>query len=317
MNSLFKPSVFVLALLLIEEAHAQVLVPPFVPAVPVLVPNGIGFRYRSGNLAVGGFLNTGTSVGYVVPAYPLAPIPGRPTVLVPPVYSVLPTYGVTNNRISVQIIQPTVVLSAPSAGPDYSGVDLDVTRPPWAPDRPEPQRVPEKKFEPKPVPPPPVEIKKPAAPNEAQLLQAGVRAFRDKELGLAAQRFRQASLAFPESSRPYFLLGQTLLALGKYGEAYDQIALGLKAKPDWPSEKFNPRLELYGIEVDLYQQHIQALEESARANNGKALFLLGYIRWFEQKRPEALDCFRKAKPLLADPGPVNRFLDAAPLVVRR
>jgi hypothetical protein len=299
------------------------------PVVPVLVPNGISFRYRSGNFAVGGFFGTGMSVGVLHPAAPLLTVPLQPVVVAPP-SSVLPTYGVVNTRVTVQVIVPTVVLREPSPGPDVSGIDLDVTPPPWAPPRAAVPRIgdgaaraPERKAAPvAPIikPPPAAAAPKVDPVRDARtLLQAGVRAFRDNEIGLAGQRFRQALDLDPKLHEGYFYLAESLAAVGKYDEAFNRIGQGLKLRPDWPRDKFRPRVELYGLHIEEWQQHVRTLENAQKADpkNGKLLFLVGYMHWFNGNQPEAFDFFRRARPLLADPSPAQRFLDAAPMLVRR
>jgi hypothetical protein len=90
----------------VAESSAQVFIAP----PPVVVP-GIGFGYHRRHWNVSGFLATGPAYGVWGPAYPFAP------------------YGIVQNRVSVQFIAPTIVVSPSRAGTaayDLRGVDLDV-----------------------------------------------------------------------------------------------------------------------------------------------------------------------------------------------
>ncbi|MFO0968082.1 MAG: hypothetical protein U0793_21205 [Gemmataceae bacterium] len=310
------------------EARAQFIGPP-VPGIPVLVPDGIGFRYRSRHLAVGGFFSTGGySVG-VVPAPGFGP--GVGPIFAPgpviPVYPI-PTYGYSDIRQSVQIVVPAVTIAprpplfAPEA--DLSGVDLDRApsplhalegRPKGAPRERIPERrepAPKPKIDKPPVAPPMVPEKKLPRVEESDPLDEGVKAFKEAEFGLAALYFRQAALAAPGAGRPYFLLAQAYMAQGKFRDAFVAIGDGLKKDPAFPDRDFRPRLELYKDMDAEYLRERKTLDDIAleRPGEGVFLFLQGYLEWFDGRRDEARKLLLRARPLLADPAVVDRFLKA-------
>ncbi len=268
--------------------------------VPVLVPSGVRFQYRSRNLQVGGFLNTGYSVGTLYPVVPYGPV------LVYPQPTILPAFGVVQSTTTIHILAPSRPRYVPEPEPDTSGVDLDLVAPPWAPKKVVvPQLGPAKV---QPLEPLPVD-------ESLALLQAGVAAFRAEQIGLAGQRFRQATEANPNNARAFFFHAQALLALGKYHEAYDRIARGLTLEPGWAKLKFPIKAELYADA--LWIQQGQALAEALMADpaSGKLLFLSGYQRWFAGQEAQALVYFTLAKEKLANAGPADLFLNAVPAKV--
>jgi hypothetical protein len=253
---------------------------------------------------------------------------------VAPIYTI-PTVGYIDTRIHQQIIVPPVILAPRPRAEEYdlSGVDLDVSPSPLLADRFKPaKRPPEKAPEPVPpivkkkeppkgkekeppkvVVPPKVEpkIEKPVEPPS--LLDEGVSAFRTAEYGLAAFRFRQVTLGEPTNARAFFLLAQAYIAQGKFSDAVDAIQGGLKQDPDFPLKKFHPRTELYKDMEDEYLLQRKLLDELVAKGpaNGKFLFVQGYLHWFDERRAEARKSFAAARPLLADPWHVDRFLKVA------
>jgi Tfp pilus assembly protein PilF len=261
--------------------------------------------------------------------------PGRVVLVPPPV--VLVPYGIFEPRFEVPVLTPVYVVPASRlAVPalDLSGVDLDVVPPPWAKDQELPRRgMPAvlqpkleevaKRIEPpkKEVPPP--ELPKPPEPFQAKLNPAeegkrlatlGMLAFQEAEYGLAAQRFQQALDADPATARPHFLLGQAYLALGRFREAVQTIGVGLAKDPTWPKSDFRPRLNLYLNQPGDWTRHIDQLDraQQKQPQNAGYLFLLAYVRWFDDDRVVALQLFREVRPLVADPALVDLFLKAAP-----
>src|SRR5207248_11183278 len=96
--------------------------------------------------------------------------------------------------------------------------------PPPPPKKPDEVKPPEQPKEP-PRPPRPQEE---ARPENVRLLDLGRRAFAALEYGRAAQRFRQATQVAPAEPTAYFLLAQTLFALGKYDDAAEAVHAGME-----------------------------------------------------------------------------------------
>ena len=211
---------------------------------------------------------------------------------------------------------------------DLSGVDLDVA-PPWAKDQelprrgvpvvqPRPEEI-AKRIDP-PRPEAPAEMPKPPEPKATpaeearRLASLGALAFQDKEYGLAAHRFQQALDVEPTTARPHFLLGQAYLALGRFREAVQTIGLGLAKDPTWPSSHFRPRLSLYVDSPEDWARHVEQLEatQHKQPHNAAYLFLLAYVRWFDDDRVIAAALFRELRPQVADPALVDLFLKLAP-----
>jgi Tetratricopeptide repeat len=155
---------------------------------------------------------------------------------------------------------------------------------------------------PKEVPPPKVEPKKPDPVDEhARQVRLGKQAFEAEEYGRAAQRFREANRLLPDEPLPYFLLAQTLIALGKYHEALDAILAGMAKQPDWPAARFRP-IDLYGGGAAEYPEHLLRLDDALKKHptDPVLLFLNGYQVWFAGRREAAVPLFRQARDRLAD-----------------
>src|SRR5262249_55203528 len=159
---------------------------------------------------------------------------------------------------------------------------------------------------------PPAPEEDPGNESERQL-RLGREAFVREEYGLAAQRFRQASRVLPEPPLAYFLLAQTMVALGKYHEAQDAIVAGMARAPDWPESRFRP-LEMYEDGVAEYADHLLKLEETLQRHplDPVLLFLYGYQLWFDGRKDEAGPYFRRALATTAQRNVVERFIRALP-----
>jgi hypothetical protein len=155
---------------------------------------------------------------------------------------------------------------------------------------------------PRPVPPDP-------KAERSALVRDGRGAFATAEYGRAAELLRSALAADPESSEAAFLLGQSLVALGKYADAAAVIFQGLGRHPDWPAT--GPILrELYGGGLDRLAEHRRALEDAAAADQSDAAlqFLQAYVRWFDGDRIAAREQFRKLHDRITRPESIDRFL---------
>lgn len=229
-------------------------------------------------------------------------------------------YDLVEPRVSVQILVPAPEPRLLPEPIDLSGVDLDVTPPPWAKETDRPRhdrpalkpRLPDvvKPEAEKPKPPPPEEPKLTPQEQSKRLTALGMTAYRDQDYGLAAQKFNQAVDLDPGASRAYFLLGQAYFALGKYRDAVQMIGVGLGLEPNWPKNAFRPRFDLYSDSPENRQRHLEQLEDAVarQPNQAGYRFLLAYQYWFDDRRAEAVQHFRQVRPLVGDPALVDLFL---------
>jgi hypothetical protein len=247
-----------------------------------------------------------------------------PALLAPPYIG-----PVVNQQVTViNYRPPQIVVPAPFVADDLTLAILP-RREPEIPLNPRP--LPEKKKPAQPEPPakPPEQLKPPKPmpgdnpfmphPNpeprgeNARWIDLGKESFADTDYGLAAQRFRQASVVLPNDPQAYFLLAQAYSALGKYREAVNAIKSGMQIEPNRPLANYQP-LALYGTHVAFYPEHLHRLADVVDAfpNDPFVLFLYGYALWFDGRREEAVDYFRKALNAGADPVAVDDFLRAMP-----
>jgi hypothetical protein len=308
----------VAVLTLISQSSAQ-----FVFGLPTVGQSGIGFRMGGRHLRVEGFLPTGDPYPAILPVTPtpfgLKPVGpayvpfvfGNPYAYPPlaPGFP-FPGYGAISQRVTIQIINPPIAAASRRSlnrdAPDLSGIDLDIESPEkiWG-KRPEVAKAPaapQKKVEiaaapAKPPPPPPPPRKVEPVPDGQRLIELGIAAFRAGEYGLALLRFRQAAEADPPGPRAAFLQAQASIAMSQYRDAAKAIRKGLETRPDWPVSGFRPRIELYENKVDIWKEHVIALEKALKldANNGDLFFLLGYLAWFDGERDAAIAHFQDAR----------------------
>jgi tetratricopeptide (TPR) repeat protein len=231
---------------------------------------------------------------------------------------------VVQQRVSVQVLPPPVVIVRPAAGPDLSGVDLDVEPASkiWG-DKPslakksEPIREaarleppPERKAPPMPPAPKP----EPApAPKARSLTELGTEAFRSGDYNIAIRHFRQLAERSPLLARPLFLEAQALIATGKYRAAVDIIERGLKRHPEWPSSGYRPKADLFDNDEARWDEQRKQIEEAYRRDpkNGDYRFLLGYLAWFDGQRDAAIEHFQEARALALDASWSDLFLKVA------
>jgi hypothetical protein len=163
-----------------------------------------------------------------------------------------------------------------------------------------------------PLPMPPAPENDPEAEN-ARLVQRGREAFAAGEYARAARQFRRANAVWADNAPAYFLLAQALFAQGKYIEAVEALREGFRRDPDWATSAFRP-LDLYGPHVFEHSEHLRLLGETlARHPDEPALlFLHAYQLWFDGRRDEAREPFRRARARGADGDLIDRFLQAFP-----
>ena len=144
----------------------------------------------------------------------------------------------------------------------------------------------------------------------ARQIKLGREAFADGEYGRAAERFRQALRVAPDQAVGHFLSAQALFAMGKYRDSVASIYDGMKGMPDWPKERFPPR-ELYSGTGGDFPVHLDRLRQAVEANPADPAlqFLYGYQLWFDGRRTDAKPHLQKAATGVADPKPIERFLD--------
>jgi predicted Zn-dependent protease len=170
--------------------------------------------------------------------------------------------------------------------------------------------------EPLPQPRPPRDAAQQPPPAEetpdaetARHIAQGKEAFAAQQYGLAARRFRQATVSGPKDPLAHFLLAQARFALGKYAEAVASIQTGMRLRPDWPSAQFRPS-ELYGQHADDFKQQVLFLQDTlAQAPQDPVLLLLlAYELWFDGRRDEAVPLFQRAAVTAPDKTFINAFL---------
>ena len=243
-------------------AHAQILVGP-----------------GNGYVRYGGPPVYRLGVGFVVPYTP---------------------YGYASTRITIVTVVPAPRTSRslpPIDEPPGELPDIPVQRIRRAPkDLPPPVPA-----VPVPVVPVPMVPAEPAPVDEAaRQIRLGKASFEAEEYGRAAQRFREANRLRPDEPLPYFLLAQSLIALGKYHDALDATLAGMARRPDWPAERFRP-IDLYGGNVAEYPEHLLRLDTALKKHPGDAVlsFLNGYQVWFAGRREAAVPLFRQTRDRLA------------------
>lgn len=245
---------------------------------------------------------------------------------------------------SIVVVEPRVIVRQPAVvfppryEYDLSGIDLDIEPPEkldprWPnvpprevvkrPDPPPREKVPAKPKEEAKKPPEPMPPKEKPGLGEPRdepvaegrrLVDAGVAAFQNQQYALAAMRFTQAADVDPTNSKALFFLSQAYFAMGRYKDASRAIEDGMRRQPNWPISHFQPRVDLYkGIEDD-WLAHKKQLETVVEQHpkQGAYLFLLGHQLWFDGLREEAGVLFRKARPFVADPTFIDKFLEFAP-----
>ena len=88
---------------------------------------------------------------------------------------------------------------------------------------------------------------------------------------------------------------------------------GLARAPDWPESGFRA-VELYGDGVAEYAAHLLRLERTLERHprDPVLLFLYGYQLWFDGRKDEAGEFFRRALVDTAAPAAVECFIRALP-----
>jgi tetratricopeptide (TPR) repeat protein len=279
----------------VAHTHAQGFLMPSPPLY-----GGFEFSYSRGGPGRGLRFRTGL---FGVPP-PVVPIDVYSPILYPP-----PVNRIT--YITIARTPPPILVLGPQALEDA------VPPPPppmeFIPPPPPPPPAPAKKEKPPAEIPRPPEAKADPADEHVRLVRDGQEAFKVGEYGRAHQRFRQTIRLQPNEAAPYFLLAQSLIALGKYHETHDAILAGLERDPTWPASRFRP-LDQYDEAVAEYSEHLQTLENTLarHPDDPVLLFVYGHALWFDGRRDEAGRLFQRAREHGADGKAIERYLAALP-----
>lgn len=280
-------------------ASLLLLVPASVAPAQCLGPHGYGFGYYGRHFSVAGPLGPwGFGGGWGPPLSCLAPGPRYYG------FGIAPTSSITI------VVNPPPVVVVPSrpAPPIEETDEIGVFRP-------NPGGV--AALRPRPAPPPPVvepAPRRPAAPmpppdDPAGLIDLGRDAFAAGQFGRAAERFQRAAQLAPLDPVPRFLLAAARFAAGKFAEAVADLNDGLKLTPGRPKIKTR---DLYRGNDALFDDHLNRLKTAAERNPDDVTlrYLYAVELWLDGRRDEARAIFQQLLPRVADPAPVQRFLDA-------
>lgn len=298
------------------ELHAQRMLP--------WIPSGGGGGGRLSYARGGIRLSAGFSFACPYRPWPLPPFCGPYTPpWCGPRFRQVTFVSVVNPAPPILLLPPLFPPPEPLPQEDLPEVPRDQERvpPPPPPPQPPPRaRVPRQQ-EQKPPPPPPLEreLPRPRGPladrdqEYDRLLREGREAFHLQEYGRAVLRLQAAIRLKEDQAEGYFLLGQALLALGKYHLAQDALAGGLRLRPEWPLSGHRS-LEWYN-EVIEYSEHLLLLEEAVDRHplDPVLLFVYAYFLWFDGRGEEAGDLFQQARRQGADPALIDLFLRALPM----
>ena len=152
-----------------------------------------------------------------------------------------------------------------------------------------------------------------ARARAARQIELGDEAFARQQYAQAMGRYRNAIKAAPDRGEAQFRLAQAYLATGKFAQAADAIARGLRFDPSWPESGFNVQ-QFYAGNEAARLAHLERLAETARDDfdNPVLLFLLGYQLYFSHEPERALPFFERAMLLADDPDPILAFLQSSP-----
>jgi hypothetical protein len=326
MSNLHRTAAVLLGAALIGDLHAQ-LSPSLPPPTRTGTTAAAGFQggdHRGGRVRVSVFLSSSFTTGSYAH------------------FGYFPPYG--NGVTVISVLSPppppTVVVVVPPTPQELDllrDLNLAPREPIDRPAEPPPQGI--RRIGPNnrrpilmqpPMPPPPapgpapkagapaIPLPNPERPEDnpkdehARLVKLGMEAFAAQQYGRGAERFRRA-LAVDDRANVHFLLAQAEFALGKYFEALDAIAAGLKLDPNWPASPFRPQT-LYGPDGADFTEQLQRLQTSLsrHPDDPVLLFLYAYQLWFDGRRNEALPLFQRAAAVSPDKAAIERFFQAKP-----
>jgi tetratricopeptide (TPR) repeat protein len=129
----------------------------------------------------------------------------------------------------------------------------------------------------------------------------------------AYDRYKKASDAAPDLAEPYFRLGHTLAAMGRYEQSADAFGRGLNLRPDWPASGFK-LVEIYRDKDAARLATLDMLKRAAaaRPDDQHVQFVAG-VQFFFDGQPEAAnDYFERARLLGMPAAYVEPFLKPPP-----
>lgn len=143
-----------------------------------------------------------------------------------------------------------------------------------------------------------------------QFLQFGDQQFAVRNFAGAYERYNKAADAAPDLAEPYFRLGHTLAALGRYDQAVDSYGRGLNLRPDWPSSGFQ-LAAIYRDQDAARSATLDALKRAAEAkpDDKHVQFVAGVQFFFDGQTETARGYFERANTLGVPATYVGPFLN--------
>ncbi|MEX2140874.1 MAG: tetratricopeptide repeat protein [Pirellulales bacterium] len=131
-----------------------------------------------------------------------------------------------------------------------------------------------------------------------QFLEFGDQQFAAPNLAAAYDRYKKAADAAPDLAEPYFRLGHTLAAMGRYQQAADSFGRGLNLQPDWPARGL-PLAELYRDKDAARLATLDLLKRAAanQPDDEHVQFVAGVQFFFDGQTELARGFFERAKTL--------------------
>jgi hypothetical protein len=142
-----------------------------------------------------------------------------------------------------------------------------------------------------------------------QFLEFGDQQFAAPNLAGAYDRYKKAADAAPDLAEPYFRLGHTLAAMGRYEQAVDSFGRGLNLQPDWPSRGL-PLAEIYRDKIAARLATLDMLKRAAanRPDDEHVQFVAGVQFFFDGQAEVARGYFERAKTLGSPAAYIEPFL---------
>jgi tetratricopeptide (TPR) repeat protein len=142
-----------------------------------------------------------------------------------------------------------------------------------------------------------------------QFLQFGDRQFTAPNLAGAYDRYKKAAAAAPDLAEPFFRLGHTLAAMGRYEQAAEYFGRGLSLEPNWPTQGLQ-LTELYRDKAAARLATLDMLKRAAAAqpDDGSVQFVAGVQFFFDGQTDVARGYFERAKDLGIPATHVEPFL---------
>jgi tetratricopeptide (TPR) repeat protein len=152
-----------------------------------------------------------------------------------------------------------------------------------------------------------------ARDRSLQFLQFGDQQFAALNFAGAYDRYKKAADAAPDLAEPYFRIGHTLAAMGRYEQAADYYGRGLSLRPDWPAGDFR-LAQIYGDKEAAKLSTLDALKTAAaeQPDSQHVQLVAGVAFFFDGQIERARGYFERAKSAGAPPHYVKPFLSGPP-----